>query len=58
MTTFKSLGLREDIVNSLKNLEIDKPTEIQEKAIPIVLNEKNLCNAAWIDFCADLCTKK
>ena len=42
MTTFKSLGLREDIVNSLKNLEIDKPTEIQEKAIPIVLNEKNL----------------
>ncbi len=42
MTIFENLGLREDIVNSLKNLNLEKPTEIQKKAIPIILNEKNL----------------
>lgn len=42
MTTFENLGLREDIINSLKNLNLEKPTEIQEKAIPIILNGKNL----------------
>ncbi len=42
MTTFESLGLREDIVKSLKDLKVEKPTEIQEKSIPIILEGKNL----------------
>ncbi|WP_445957411.1 DEAD/DEAH box helicase [Yeosuana sp.] len=37
MSTFLDLGVRKDFVLALKELEIKVPTEIQEKAIPILL---------------------
>lgn len=38
--TFKELGLSQDYIKGLKELGIIDPTEIQEKAIPILLNEE------------------
>lgn len=35
---FSSLGLSEALVSNLKELDITIPTEIQEKAIPVILN--------------------
>ncbi|MFD1292437.1 DEAD/DEAH box helicase [Lutibacter holmesii] len=40
MTTFKDLGLNENIIKALTNLGYENPTEIQEKAIPQVLASK------------------
>ncbi len=40
MSTFASLGIRKEFVQSIKELGISKPTEIQEKAIPILLGKK------------------
>lgn len=42
MSNFTELGLKEDTIKSLSLLSIDTPTEIQEKAIPIILDNKNL----------------
>ena len=37
---FSDLGINEQIQQSLVDLQISVPTEIQEKVIPIVLNQK------------------
>lgn len=37
MSTFKDLGLKSEIINALTDLGYEKPTEIQEKAIPQVI---------------------
>jgi ATP-dependent RNA helicase DeaD len=41
MNTFEALGLREEIVKSLIELQFEQPTPIQEQAIPFVLNSEN-----------------
>jgi ATP-dependent RNA helicase DeaD len=41
MTTFEALGLREEIINSLRELNFEQPTPIQEQAIPFILNAEN-----------------
>src|SRR4051812_17448234 len=40
--TFSELGLRETLVEGLKKSEIDVPTEIQEKIIPLALENRDL----------------
>jgi ATP-dependent RNA helicase DeaD len=40
MTTFKELGVRDDLVKGLKELGIKTPTEIQAIVIPILLDSK------------------
>ena len=40
MTTFKDLGLNENIIKALTELGYENPTEIQEKAIPQVIASK------------------
>ena len=40
MSTFTHLGVKKDFVKSLKELKIITPTEIQEKAIPLLLKSK------------------
>lgn len=37
MSTFKDLGLKSEIISALTDLGYEKPTEIQEKAIPQVI---------------------
>jgi ATP-dependent RNA helicase DeaD len=39
---FRSLGIREDIIKSLEKLGYEKPTEVQEKAVPRVLEGKDI----------------
>jgi ATP-dependent RNA helicase DeaD len=39
LQTFESLGLNENIVKALQDLNISSPTPIQEQAIPMLLNE-------------------
>jgi len=41
MTKFEALGLREEIINSLRELNFEQPTPIQEQAIPFILNAEN-----------------
>ncbi|SDW79862.1 ATP-dependent RNA helicase DeaD [Lutibacter oricola] len=41
MTTFKDLGLNENIIKALTDLGYENPTEIQEKAIPQVIASKD-----------------
>src|SRR5437764_9194357 len=38
MTTFEVLGLEEHVVKAIKELGFEKPTVIQEKAIPVLLS--------------------
>ena len=38
MSTFRDLGVRKDYIDSLKELKIKNPTDIQEKTIPVLLN--------------------
>ncbi len=40
MSTFAALGVRKDYIKSIKEIGISKPSEIQEKAIPILLKSK------------------
>ena len=40
MATFRDLGVRKDFINSLKELNIKVPTDIQEKTIPVLLNSE------------------
>jgi len=42
MENFKKLGIRENLLRSIKEFNFDKPTEIQEKAIPLVLEGKDV----------------
>lgn len=40
LQTFSSLGLDEDILRAVQEIGFEKPTEIQEKAIPVLLGGK------------------
>ena len=40
MASFKDLGINKDYIQSLNELGIKYPTEIQEKTIPLLLNSK------------------
>lgn len=40
MSTFTTLGIQKEFVKSIKEIGISTPTEIQEKTIPILLNNK------------------
>lgn len=44
--TFKELGLHEDVLNSLDAMGFEKPTPIQEQAIPIILDNKDIIGCA------------
>eukprot|EP00795_Rhopilema_esculentum_P001344 gene1344-15744_t len=44
--TFKGMGLRSDIIQGLESLKISQPTVIQIKAIPRILEGKNVLCAA------------
>ncbi|MCL9782406.1 DEAD/DEAH box helicase [Vibrio sp. S4M6] len=43
---FSNLGLSDPLLQAINELGYDKPTEIQEKAIPLVLSRRNLIAAA------------
>jgi ATP-dependent RNA helicase DeaD len=40
MTTFENLGINNELVKGIKDLGFDSPMPIQEKVIPVLLNEK------------------
>ncbi|MBL7559816.1 DEAD/DEAH box helicase [Olleya sp. YSTF-M6] len=40
MSTFQDLGLNEDLLKGITDLGFEKPSEVQEKAIPILLSEE------------------
>jgi len=40
MSTFQDLGLNEELLKGITDLGFEKPSEVQEKAIPILLNEE------------------
>lgn len=40
MSEFKILGVQDNIIKALKEIEITKPTEIQLSALPLLLNDK------------------
>jgi len=39
MSTFQDLGLNEDLLRAITDLGFEKPSEVQEKAIPLLLEE-------------------
>ncbi|MFD2824079.1 DEAD/DEAH box helicase [Lacinutrix iliipiscaria] len=39
MNTFQDLGLNEDLLHAITDLGFEKPSEVQDKAIPILLEE-------------------
>ncbi len=39
-TTFKDLGINSLLIKGLEAIKIKTPTSIQEKVIPIILNQK------------------
>ena len=40
MSTFQELGLNEDLLNAITDLGFETPSEVQEKAIPVLLEEE------------------
>ncbi len=46
MESFKKLGLSEEILKALADAKFEKPTEIQEKAIPLALAKKDIIGGA------------
>ncbi len=40
MTKFKALGLDEPLLNAITDLGFDTPSEVQEKSIPLLLNDE------------------
>ncbi|MBU2938850.1 DEAD/DEAH box helicase [Lacinutrix sp. C3R15] len=40
MSTFQDLGLNDELLQGITDLGFEKPSEVQEKAIPILLNEE------------------
>ena len=36
--TFSELGLREEVYSAVKEIGFEKPTEIQEQAIPVLVD--------------------
>tara|TARA_R110002049_G_scaffold3795_3_gene27487 strand:+ start:16475 stop:18301 length:1827 start_codon:yes stop_codon:yes gene_type:complete len=41
MNTFQDLGLNEDLLHAITDLGFTKPSEVQDKAIPILLNSES-----------------
>lgn len=41
MSSFESLGLREELLRALNDLKFTAPTPVQEKAIPVLLQSEN-----------------
>ena len=39
---FKQLGISNDLVNTLNQMGIKNPTPIQEEAIPLIINKKDI----------------
>ncbi|HHX60931.1 MAG TPA: DEAD/DEAH box helicase [Epulopiscium sp.] len=42
MKTFNELGLKEELINGLKAQNISQPTEIQDRAIPLILDNQDI----------------
>lgn len=42
ISSFKEMGLSEPLLKALKDMEFDEPTEVQARAIPPVLNGKDV----------------
>ncbi|WP_299127034.1 DEAD/DEAH box helicase [uncultured Winogradskyella sp.] len=40
MSTFQELGLNEDLINAINDLGFENPSEVQQKAIPLLLEEE------------------
>ena len=40
MSTFQDLGLNEDLLNAITDMGFTKPSDVQEQAIPLLLNEE------------------
>ncbi|TBN06323.1 DEAD/DEAH box helicase [Hyunsoonleella flava] len=40
MSTFQDLGLNKDLLQAITDLGFEKPSEVQEKAVPILLNSE------------------
>jgi len=40
MKNFKALGINDNIIEGLSALGFDTPTEVQEKVIPLMLDEQ------------------
>ena len=40
MSTFKELGLNQDLLNAIADLGFEQPSEVQQKAIPVLLEEE------------------
>ena len=40
MSTFATLGVKKPFIQSIKELGIQTPSEIQEKTIPVLLNKR------------------
>ncbi|MBF8149297.1 DEAD/DEAH box helicase [Winogradskyella sp. F6397] len=41
MSTFQELGLNEDLLKAITDLGFEKPSEVQQKAIPLLLEEED-----------------
>lgn len=46
MNQFKQLGLNENVLKAIEQLEFEKPSPIQEKAIPVLLNGYDMIGQA------------
>ena len=42
MNSFESFGLGKELLDNIKKLGIDKPTQIQEKSIPVIISGKDV----------------
>ncbi len=40
MSTFQELGLNEDLLNAITDMGFETPSDVQEQAIPLLLNEE------------------
>ena len=54
MTTFKSLGLNTELLKAVEKLGFETPTEVQDKVIPILL-EQNTDLVALAQTSLDYC---
>mgnify|MGYP000383271864 CR=1 FL=1 len=41
MNTFQDLGLNEDLLQAITDMGFTKPSEVQDKAIPILLEKES-----------------
>ena len=41
MSTFQELGLNEDLLRAITDLGFEKPSEVQAKAIPLLLEKED-----------------